>query len=186
MCAGIVVSPHVSGILNPRSYVARNDELSAERLESTTLDFTRLVLSLQVCLAGVHLPPRYLRKEWRSMAIMLGPAMVMMWLLSSLLIWAIAAAQGPSQEKATRMPFLHVLAVGACITPTDPVLSNTIIKGRWADMHVLARIAHLISAESGANDGLGYPFLFLALYLIKYLGTRRAGGAPSDHWAAGG
>lgn len=32
-------------------------------------------------------------------------------------------------------------------------------------------LQRIIVAESGANDGLGYPFLFLALYLIKYVGT---------------
>lgn len=40
-------------------------------------------------------------------------------------------------------------------------------------------LGHLavITAESGANDGLGYPFLFLALYLIKYAGMGGAGQA---------
>ena len=32
-------------------------------------------------------------------------------------------------------------------------------------------LQRIIIAESGANDGLGYPFLFLALYLIKYTGS---------------
>ncbi|KAJ9622307.1 hypothetical protein H2203_006525 [Taxawa tesnikishii (nom. ined.)] len=33
----------------------------------------------------------------------------------------------------------------------------------------------IIVAESGANDGLGYPFLFLPLYLIKYTHDHGAG-----------
>ena len=33
----------------------------------------------------------------------------------------------------------------------------------------------IIVAESGANDGLGYPFLFFALYLIKYTGDSGLG-----------
>lgn len=32
------------------------------------------------------------------------------------------------------------------------------------------QLQRIILAESGANDGLGYPFLFLALYIIKYTG----------------
>lgn len=66
--------------------------------------------------------------------------------------------------------FLHALAVGACVTPTDPILSNSIVKGQFADRHIPKPLQRIIIAESGANDGLGYPFLFIALYLIKYNG----------------
>jgi NhaP-type Na+/H+ or K+/H+ antiporter len=75
------------------------------------------------------------------------------------------------------LPFLHALAVGACVTPTDPVLSNSIVKGKFADKNIPKDLQKIIIAESGANDGLGYPFLFLALYLIQYTGD---GGAGQD------
>ncbi len=116
---------------------------------------------------------------------MLGPVMLGMWLLSALFIWAIVCLRDETGDGLVRMPFLHALAIGACITPTDPVLSNTIVKGRWADVHVPTPMAQLISAESGANDGLGYPFLYLALYLIKYLGSSGYDGALGDGGAAG-
>lgn len=32
--------------------------------------------------------------------------------------------------------FVQALAVGACVTPTDPVLSNSIVKGKFADRNV--------------------------------------------------
>ena len=67
------------------------------------------------------------------------------------------------------LDFLHALAVGACVTPTDPVLSNSIVKGKFADKNVPKDLQTIIIAESGANDGLGYPFLFIALYIIKYV-----------------
>jgi NhaP-type Na+/H+ or K+/H+ antiporter len=70
---------------------------------------------------------------------------------------------------------LHALAIAACVTPTDPVLSNTIVKGKFADDHVPPALQRIIIAESGANDGLGYPFLFFAIYLIKYTGLGGAG-----------
>ncbi|KAI9807499.1 MAG: hypothetical protein M1825_005439 [Sarcosagium campestre] len=89
---------------------------------------------------------------------MLGPGMTVMWLCSSLIIWGMV----PSLD------FLHAIAIGACITPTDPVLSNTIVKGRFADKNVPKDLQRIIIAESGANDGLGYPFLFFALYLLEY------------------
>ncbi|KAL8769848.1 MAG: hypothetical protein Q9209_004286 [Squamulea sp. 1 TL-2023] len=73
------------------------------------------------------------------------------------------------------LSFLHSLAVGACATPTDPVLSNSIVKGKFADKNVPKDLQKVIISESGANDGLGYPFLFIALYLIKYTGSGGAG-----------
>ncbi len=54
------------------------------------------------------------------------------------------------------------------VTPTDPVLANSIIKGRFAEQYIAPHLRNLISAESGANDGFGYPFLFLVVYLLKY------------------
>ena len=56
------------------------------------------------------------------------------------------------------------------MTPTDPVLSNSIVKGKFADKNVPKDLQKIIVAESGANDGLGYPFLFVALYFVKYTG----------------
>ena len=93
--------------------------------------------------------------------------MAAMWMCSSLLIWAMVP----------NLSFLHALACGACVTPTDPVLSNSIVKGKFADKNIPKELQRIIIAESGANDGLGYPFLFLALYLVKY--TRDGGlGQP--------
>lgn len=91
--------------------------------------------------------------------------MTVMWLTTSLLVWALVPT----------LPFLHALAIGSCVTPTDPVLSNVIVKGKFADHNVPKDLQRIIIAESGANDGLGYPFLFLALYLIKYVGTGEEG-----------
>ena len=74
--------------------------------------------------------------------------------------------------------FIEALVVGACVTPTDPVLSNSIVKGKFADKNIPKELQKIIIAESGANDGLGYPFLFLPLYLIQH------SGLGSDHSAA--
>ena len=118
-----------------------------ETLDTITLYFTRLVLGVQLVLAGVQLPSKYLKTEWKSLSLLLGPG-------------------------------LHALAVGACVTPTDPVLSNSIVKGKFADKNIPKELQKIIVAESGANDGLGYPFLFLPLYLIKHIGH---GGQGSDN-----
>ena len=165
LCAGILFS-HGTNWLRPVEYTLNSEE----NLSAATLEFTRLVLGVQLVLAGVQLPSKYLQKEWKSLALLLGPNMTAMWLSSSLLIWAMVPD----------ISFLHSLAIGACVTPTDPVLSNTIVKGKFADQNIPRDLQKIIVAESGANDGLGYPFLFFALYLIKYTGQNgngQSGGA---------
>lgn len=165
LLAGITFS-HGTGFIKPLDYA----QGSEENLASITLYFTRLVLGIQLVLAGVQLPSKYLLKEWKPLALLLGPGMTGMWVCSGLLVWALVP----------NLNFLHALAIGACVTPTDPVLSNSIVKGKFADKNIPKDLQKIIIAESGANDGLGYPFLFFALYLIKYVsngGEGQPGGA---------
>ncbi|KAI0855867.1 Sodium/hydrogen exchanger family-domain-containing protein [Xylaria cubensis] len=155
LLAGVTFSPHALNWVRPLEYAG-----SQINLDAVTLYFTRLVLGVQLVLSGIQLPSRYLKKEWKPLALLLGPIMTAMWLTTSLLVWALVP----------HLSFLHALAIGACVTPTDPVLSNVIVKGKFADNNVPKDLQKIIIAESGANDGLGYPFLFLALWLIKYVG----------------
>lgn len=156
LVGGVIFSPHAANLVRPLDYAQGNEE----DLETITLYFTRLVLGVQLVLAGVQLPSKYLKHEWRPLSLLLGPGMCVMWIVTSLLVWALVP----------NIDFLFALAVGACVTPTDPVLSNSIVKGKFADTNIPRDLQRIIIAESGANDGLGYPFLFLPLYLIKYLG----------------
>lgn len=156
MVWGVIFSPHAANFIRPLEYALDSEE----NLAYITLYFSRLVLGVQLVLAGVQLPSRYLRTEWKSLSLLLGPGMCAMWMCSSLLIWAMVP----------HLSFLHALAIAACVTPTDPVLSNSIVKGKFADKNIPKPLQKIIIAESGANDGLGYPFLFLPLYLIKYTG----------------
>lgn len=161
LLAGIIFSPHAANFIRPLDYSLG----SADNLEAITRNFTRLVLGVQLVLAGVQLPSRYLQVEWKSLSLLLGPGMAAMWICTSLLVWAMVP----------HLEFLHAIIIGACVTPTDPVLSNSIVKGKFADKNVPRPLQRIIVAESGANDGLGYPFLFLGLYLLKYVGMGGAG-----------
>ncbi|KAF2878190.1 Sodium/hydrogen exchanger family-domain-containing protein [Massariosphaeria phaeospora] len=163
LISGLIFSPHAANLIRPEEYALGD----AHTLGTITLFFSRLVLGVQLVIAGIQLPSKYLLKEWKSLAYLLGPGMVAMWMCTSLLVFAFVP----------HISFLHALAVGACVTPTDPVLSNSIVKGKFADKNIPRELQKIIVAESGANDGLGYPFLFLPLYLIKYTGH---GGLSAD------
>ncbi|KAF9120250.1 hypothetical protein BGX30_003286 [Mortierella sp. GBA39] len=145
---GIIIGPYAIGIFNP---------LGWEEYDNVTLELTRIVIAVQVMAAGVSLPRSYVLKEKLSLFMMIVPLMCLMFGTSALLIWALIP----------NLSFIESMAIAACVTPTDPVLSNSVVKGRFAEKHVPPRIRYLLSAESGINDGMGLPFLLLGLYLVK-------------------
>ncbi|KAG1207568.1 hypothetical protein G6F69_007944 [Rhizopus microsporus] len=145
---GIIFGPVCAKFINVSDW---GDE------DTITKEFCRIVIGIQVMAAGVALPKAYLRKELISLLMLLGPVMIYMWLVSGLLVWALIPG----------LNYLEALMIAACFTPTDPVLANSIVQGKFAEKHVPTHVRHIISCESGANDGLGYPFLFLAVYLIQ-------------------
>ncbi|KAH7140528.1 Sodium/hydrogen exchanger family-domain-containing protein [Dactylonectria estremocensis] len=175
LLVGVAFGPNGANFIRPNDYAQCSlDGISDADCENNrnaiTLNFSRLVLGVQLVLAGVQLPSKYLRTEWKSLSLLLGPGMTCMWMATSLLVWGLSGTSS----------FLHALAVGACVTPTDPVLSAVIVKGKFADHNIPKDLQNLIIAESGANDGLGYPFLFFALYLIKYVGSGATSGDAGD------
>ncbi|KAI9004848.1 Sodium/hydrogen exchanger family-domain-containing protein [Phycomyces nitens] len=133
-----------------------------------TREFTRLAIAIQVMAAGVSLPKAYLRTEFKSLFVLLIPVMIWMWIISALCVWALIPG----------LDFLQSLMIASCFTPTDPVLANSIVQGKFAERRVPLHVRNIVSAESGANDGLGYPFLFLAIYLM-HMNT----GAAIGKWA---
>lgn len=100
-------------------------------------------------MAGIQLPAKYTQKNWKEMAILLLPVMTIMWLCTSLCIYLTIP----------KISFLAALVIGSCCTCTDPVLSQAVAKGPFADKYVPRALREIISAEAGANDGFGFPFL---------------------------
>ncbi|KAI7902112.1 Sodium/hydrogen exchanger family-domain-containing protein [Cokeromyces recurvatus] len=145
---GIIAGPLVSNGFNPTSW---------DNYDEITKQLTRCIIAIQVMAVGIELPRRYLKKEWLTMLMLLFPVMLFMWLVSGLFIWALIPT----------VNYLEALVISACICPTDPILANSVVKGRFAEKHVPTHIRNALSAESGANDGMGFPFLFLAIFLIS-------------------
>jgi NhaP-type Na+/H+ or K+/H+ antiporter len=78
-----------------------------------------VIIGIQVLFTGIALPKAYLRREWLSLVTLLGPVMLCAWFVTSLLIWGLVPG----------LTYLECLVIGACVTPTDPVLANSICKG---------------------------------------------------------
>lgn len=83
---------------------------------------SRLTLAIGLMGIALRLPSGYVLNHWRSMTVLLGPVMVLMWLISGLLTYLILS-----------LPFWVAMLVGAVITSTDPVIANTIVTGEVAE-----------------------------------------------------
>lgn len=92
------------------------------------------------------------------MAVCLIPIMTLMWLSTSMCILATIP----------KVSLLSTLVIGACVTSTDPVLSQAVAKGPFADKYVARPLREIISAEAGANDGFASPFLMLSVNLLRF------------------
>ncbi|KAJ1729381.1 hypothetical protein LPJ72_005005 [Coemansia sp. Benny D160-2] len=153
---GIAIGPYALNWIDPSDWSSDEKALSQE--------FSRYALAIKVMIAGVTLPKKYFMREWRSMGMLLLPVMSVMWLVGSAIV-----------KFTFNISFLHALAIGACMAPTDLVLANGILKGIFAESHVPRHLRNVLTAESGANDGLGYLMLFLALYLMRMPGGQAIG-----------
>ncbi|KAI9326699.1 Sodium/hydrogen exchanger family-domain-containing protein, partial [Zopfochytrium polystomum] len=137
---GILIAPLVGKLL-----IAH--DVYSESYDAVTMEFTRLVVVLQCMACGIDLPGNHLSREKTSVLVLIGPVMIVMWLVAAVGIYVI-----------TGIPFLEALMISACLTPTDPVLANSIVKGRFAEAHI----------PLNANTGMaiGQWFYRIVLYQV--------------------
>lgn len=99
-------------------------------------------------------------RHWLSVFLLLLPVMTFGWLIASVFIWKLI----PS------LKWVEALVMAACVTATDPVLASAVVgKGKFA-RRVPGHLRNLLSAESGCNDGMAFPFAYLGLLCIKHAG----------------
>nr|POE64143.1 na(+)/h(+) antiporter 1 [Quercus suber] len=60
-----------------------------------------------------------------------------------------------------------ISAVAACLTPTDPILAASILANSQFSQRVPKRLKDLLSAESGCNDGVSFPFLYIGIFFLQ-------------------
>lgn len=146
---GLIFGPHAANLIDPQTW-GNTDQI--------TIEFSRIVLVVQCFAVGVELPKAYMERHWRSVVLLLLPVMTWGWLITSLFMWWMIEP----------LTWLESLVCAACVTATDPVLASSVVgKGKFAK-RVPKHIRDLLSAESGCNDGMAFPFIYLALYLIQY------------------
>lgn len=90
------------------------------------------------------------------MGMLLGPVMGFSWVVTAVFVkavlgtgWAVAGI------------------VSACLAPTDPVLAASVLAESAFARRVPRRLRHMLSAESGCNDGVSFPFLYVGLLVVR-------------------
>ncbi|KAI1912014.1 hypothetical protein LOZ53_002315 [Ophidiomyces ophidiicola] len=168
---GIILGPIASKFIEAQKWgVGAPDQQNA-----ITLGITRVVIGVQLVIAGFQLPAKYQMSRWKEMLICLIPIMTIMWLCTT----------GCILLTVPKLTLLTALVIGSCVTCTDPILSQAIAKGPFADKFVARDLREIISSEAGANDGFGFPFLMLATYLIRYANVPGAGENHKLHTRSG-
>ncbi|KAL7620058.1 hypothetical protein AAE478_010607 [Parahypoxylon ruwenzoriense] len=156
---GIVLGPVAAKFLDAKRW----GSATADQQDAITLGVMRVMIGIQLVIAGYQLPAKYIRLHYKDLIVCLVPIMALMWLATSICVLATIP----------KISLLATLVIGACVTSTDPILSQAVAKGPFADKYVARPLREIISAEAGANDGFASPFLMLAVNLLRLTENRR-------------
>ena len=112
-------------------------------------------MGLQVFTVGVELPKAYFHRHWRSVGMMLGPVMTFSWAITGVFVKLVLNTK-----------WTTAFVISACLAPTDPVLAASVLAESTFSRRVPRRLRHMLSAESGCNDGVSFPFLYIGLLIL--------------------
>ncbi|OKL56191.1 hypothetical protein UA08_08441 [Talaromyces atroroseus] len=156
---GTIVSPVAANLINVSDWDHNGVFHDTHEI---AYNMARVVIAIQLIKVGYELPKQYQRKRAAEMTICLLPVMTIMWLCTTACIKLVVP----------KVSWVSSLVIGSCVTCTDPVLSQAIAKGPFAENYVRRPLREFISSEAGGNDGFGFPFLLFAVALLRYDGTR--------------
>lgn len=150
VATGVLLGPSALHVLSPHARWGLTDVFTQE--------LTRVVLALQCFAVGIELPAHWFRRRRHAVSVLylLGPVMTYSWAVTSLLAHLLFRVSLPAAA-----------VIGACLSPTDPVLAASVLggSGRFS-ARVPPRLRRLLSAESACNDGASFPFLYVGLAIL--------------------
>ncbi|REC95912.1 cation:proton antiporter [Kushneria indalinina] len=129
----------------------------------------RITMAMALSSAALQMERRFLEDYSRPLAVIVIGGMVLMAAFTTVLI-QITMATGWA------LAFL----LGWILTPTDPVVTATVVQGDQAKQLIPAPMRHAITYESGINDGLASPMVMLAMAL--WLSITQGAPLEGMHW----
>jgi len=123
---------------------------------------TELAVVLSLFVGGLRLRLPLMHSKWGPAYRLASTAMILTIAGIALIGWSLFALQPAT-----------ALLLGAMLAPTDPVLAGEVTVSHSQDQD---RLRFALSGEAGLNDGLAFPFVYLALAL--------AATPLQPHWIA--
>ncbi len=116
------------------------------------LEASRLLLALSLIGVALRFPLRAVRPLLRPVVLLVAVVMPL-----------TAAVTGLLGVALLGLPVGLAVLLGACLSPTDPVLASDVVSGGPAEHDLPEPTRVVLSEESGANDGLALPLVLVAL-----------------------
>lgn len=123
--------------------------------DNITQEMARVITGVQVFAVGLELPSGYVKKHWQGLLCLLGPNMAYGWCASAIILKLVLSLRWST-----------AFIIAATLTPTDPVLSASVLGEARFSMRVPRRLRHILAAESGCNDGTAFPFVYAAVFWV--------------------
>jgi NhaP-type Na+/H+ or K+/H+ antiporter len=142
---GVAAGPEVLGLVH----------VPEEHRSRLMTEASRVLLAVSLMGVGLRYPVRRLRGVLSPTALLVTVGMVGMAALSAGLMWLVLG-----------VPVALAVLLGACITPTDPVLASSVVTGNPAEEHLPLRTRQILSTESGTNDGLALPLVLVGIAVL--------------------
>ena len=135
-----------------------------------TVHLTEVGVIISLMGAGLALDRPVGRRTWATTWRMLGVAMPLCMLGLTLLgLWVLG------------LGLAAAVLVAAALAPTDPVLASEVQVGEpaetQADLHGEDEVRFGLTSEAGLNDGLAFPFVYLAV-AMSLVGTAPSAWLP--------
>ena len=124
---------------------------------------TEFVVIVALMGAGLKIDRPLGLRRWRLAWRLLGLSMPLTIAAIALLGWGILGLDLPA-----------AVLLGAVLAPTDPVLASDVQVGPPRE-GIEDEVRFALTAEAGLNDGLSFPFVYLAIALAL---SQAAGGTP--------
>lgn len=140
---GILIGPKVLGWIDPMAWT--------KEIHHLTFEISQAIILIQIIMAVIQTPKNFFKHHWKGLATLWGPVSIYMWVITGLIF-----------KFGLGIDYWPAFILSSCTTPTDPVLANSIVSGRFATLHIPINIRYVLSAESAGNDGVAYPLFLLA------------------------
>lgn len=123
--------------------------------EDVLFGFARVVIALQAMNIALKLPNGYIFKKATSLLVLLFIVSFVSCIVTFVIVASLSEFDIPDSW-----------AIAAACTPSDPVLSSTILHGCFSRENMPERIRLLITSENGISDGVSLILLYVLLDLF--------------------